>query len=498
MRVYKLIAKTSALIVCVNCANASPGFAAPKTTQTVTTTITSWTQFVDLEQKILSGPADQLSQLEHLVARRLQKNPDSVHDHYAMSFVLLRMFMQEPSDTSFLQQSANMAAQAYELDPKSELGVVALAHILEVTGEQEKGLSLLREAERKGIVLGWRGHFVRAKLMSADQDADAVLKELRIAMETPDVNRNIVAPFIVATIGSIQNDQTQFKEIQSWALHFPCEDLMLASAQQYLKLRKGSEAALAYKEILKLSPRNAEATFGLAMTYLHLHRDYKLAAETFQKVLAVDTHHVFSVEARMGLALAQIRLPKSKDALPSALVALKGAANPELALIRFTDELTKQKRFQDALSLVSEMAEQVPGVALSYALRGEFLTTHFKQNEDAIRAFTDAIVIDDSKSAYYNGRGLAHLGLKRTEKALADFETATRIDPSDASARYNFACALALSGRKKDALQMLAGALNQDERLAVQARQDRDFANLHGMPEFERVLDREQRDLLAH
>ena len=80
----------------------------------------------------------------------------------------------------------------------------------------------------------------------------------------------------------------------------------------------------------------------------------------------------------------------------------------------------------------------------------------------------------------YFSRGLAHHELKAYERAIADYGRALALDPADASATYNTACAFALLDDAGMACQWLAKAIELDTKYRSMAREDGDFDGIRG------------------
>lgn len=443
--------------------------------------------FESLETDIYSASPDKLSLIEHDVARFIQERPLSPKGQYAMSSLLLRMFLHDPTNTDLIRQSADLAAQAYELDPKSELGIVALASILDVTGDTEKGLALLNETLKKNVEISWRYHLAKAKLLSAEEGGKGVFTELLAALSDTTANRALVAPYVVAALNSIYQGQTLLAELKKWDDRFHCEDFTLAMAQVQSSIGKLNEALASYRSVIKLNPRHAEAQLGEGLILLKAGLDYKAASASLRKAVNLDLPQYLKSSAILSLSVALLRAGNIKDGTEEAANAIAASQNQEAAIIILTNEYKIKKRYAEAIAFLTLVDDVAPGVSLNHAIRGELLISSFKKHADAVDAFSNAIVLDNTKSVYYNGRGLAFSGMRKTERALIDFETAVRVDPTDASARYNMACALALLNRKNEALEALASALDLDERLYNEALVDNDFKNLHAMEEFQAI-----------
>ena len=55
---------------------------------------------------------------------------------------------------------------------RSELGVVALAMVLDTMGNAERGLALLADAEASGVEPSWRAYFTRSRLVARTLSAN--------------------------------------------------------------------------------------------------------------------------------------------------------------------------------------------------------------------------------------------------------------------------------------------------------------------------------------
>ena len=446
--------------------------------------------FEALEAEIQNTDFEQLSILEHKIARLMQEKPLSMHGQYLMSSLLLRQFLSDPTNTDLVRQSADLAAQTYELNPKSELGIVALASVLAVTGDTTKGISLMREVEKKQIPLSWRYHLAMANLLASEQGNTELIKELTQAMQDPSANRKVIAPYVVANLSTLFEGKELISELQSWESKYPCEDFKLALAQMESKAGNLKQALAMYRDVMKDDPKNVEAQLGEGFVLLKSGQDYKMAAASLSKAMELKLPQHVKSEARLSYAVALIRSGKHKEGAAEATAAISISPNAEAATIIMADEYNKQKRYDQTIAFLDTLNESVPGISISYAIRGEILNTRLKKSSEAVHAFSDAIVLDNSRATYYNGRGLAYYGLHNLQPALNDFETAVRMDPTDASARYNTACTLALLGRKNESMDALASALDLDERLVGQALVDNDFKALRSSSEFQAITDR--------
>ena len=104
-----------------------------------------------------------------------------------------------------------------------------------------------------------------------------------------------------------------------------------------------------------------------------------------------------------------------------------------------------------------------------------------------------AVTIDPKESTRLNDQGLAARKAGDHKAALAAYEKAVQTNPDNVWARYNYACELALAGKKKEALAELtvlykAGTSDAKRALAA-ARKDSDFASIRDMGQFFRLTN---------
>ena len=108
----------------------------------------------------------------------------------------------------------------------------------------------------------------------------------------------------------------------------------------------------------------------------------------------------------------------------------------------------------------------------------EFETRFFEAVHRRDPRYTDVVEI---LGGLYTKQGRIADGLKMDRKLV-------RMRPGNATAHYNLACSLALSRRRKDALQALerAIALGYDDREWME--QDPDLVGLKKLPAFQKLL----------
>jgi hypothetical protein len=100
-----------------------------------------------LEVRVWTSEDAELPHLENEVVRAAQLDPHSAVAHQLLAHVLVRSFTRDPGDLYTLKQASDLAQQAVDLAPKKDHGYVAMAEILDLMGNSDRGLKLLDDAE---------------------------------------------------------------------------------------------------------------------------------------------------------------------------------------------------------------------------------------------------------------------------------------------------------------------------------------------------------------
>ncbi len=452
-----------------------------------------------MEESIADASERDLNKLEISIARMLQSEPSNIYANYLMSTLLLKMYTTDPGSFSLIKQSTDLAAQTYDLGRKNELGIAALANILETSGESERGLAMLNEVDKRGIPTGWRTKLAKAKLLLTTHDSDVVLKALAEALDDPRASHNLIAPTLISVILEKYDGDEQIRQLDAWKNRCKSLSIDLALAASHALNGSLESSMKIYTSILADHPDNIEALINQGMIALK-QKNNGLAVKRFTSAVSHAMFPGDKIAAQTHLALALINENKSPElAKKAAYEAIKGANDNEGALVGILAAYRRAGSVQATLSFLDGLEFSVPGLHLGYALKAELLSERLGRHYEAMQSFTNAIALDPGRSEYYNGRGLAWMGIGRLEIALADFENATYANPDDASARYNVACALARLGRKEDAVVSLGIAFQMDEKLMLHAETDQDLLVLRSEPSFKSLFNGESKQIsVAH
>lgn len=454
----------------------------------------------EIEEQIFEANAESLPAIEIRIAQIMQKEPDNPSASYLMSTLLLKMFTTDPGSFSLIRQSTELAAQTYELDKKGDWAIASLASILEISGESSRGLDLIRDAGKKGITLGWRTNLAKARLLFDGRNGDAVLEIIETVLKDPDHSPLIVAPTLIAAITSAYHSDEQIRQLNLWRKKCGSLEMDMAIANAHALSLNYDDALREYSQIIAKHPAHGEALLSKGIITLSHKKDVPAAIKLFQQAIEHAKVENDKIAAETHLALALIPQKKHVDqAINASIRAIADAGDREAVLMTILTAFRKSQGLKPTITFLESLYTKVPGIHLAHAIKGELLSEQLGRHMDATRDFTNAITLDPSRSEYYNGRGLAFLGMSNLEAALSDFETAVTTNPGDASARYNIACVQARLGMKSDAISSLSKAFALDDRLLTHALTDKDLVTLHSDPDFKALMsDDRKMSSVAH
>lgn len=441
----------------------------------------------ELEVRVWNAEDADVANLEREVVRLVQQEPSSAIAHQLLAHVLVRAYTKEPSELYLLKQASDLAQQAVDLQPKLDAGYVAMAEILDLMGNADRGLSILNNAEKSGVRLTWRYWFTRARLISDQANTSRVLQLFGKALTEPEAEPRIVVPYIVANLQSESAGEELIAKLQEWNQKFPTPLFALTMAITHSELGQKHRAQELYADIIKRYPDNKEAKINSGIV---LYRDLKepnKAVSLFENVLADDHAHLSPpieamVRAHLGAAYLNLKL---YDKAHRSFLRAMDKDPQNLSILDFLSRNYRTAKAPERLvAILKELNGLIPGTGITHALLGETLSESLSRHRDALRAYGDAITLDPSRSDYYNGMGLTYYRMQEYRQALMLFKSATEVDPNDATARYNEACVLTLLGRKDEALTSLAEALSLDPRLSKTAFADPDFNPIRGHQRF--------------
>ncbi|HET9236330.1 MAG TPA: tetratricopeptide repeat protein [Oligoflexus sp.] len=445
----------------------------------------------NLEELVWLGEVDQLDRLERSAARLVQQNPYSAYGHYLLAELYLKAFKQSPSQLRYLKQASELGQQAVELSPHEEYGYIVSAQVLDLMGYTENALSVLEGDGKIPVRQSWRVDFMRGQLLTGQSPESTVLKHFERSLKKDATAQNIVIPYVIATMQSHTTGDTLIGDLRSWRERYPHHLFDLSLAIALSDNQKYQEAHQIYAQLQKTQPQLTEVFINDAIIlYTHLNKPNE-AQKILANVLTYEgLDQARTVMIKAHLARLQLEHGKKYDEARRLFAEAISAAKNPLEWVAFSHKAyERNQRLMDFVALLDDLRPALSGTSYLYALQGEVLSERLSLHERAIESFSAAILLDPERSEFLNGLGLTYYRMHQLDKALATFNEASKIDPQDATARYNEACVLAILGRTNEALGSLKAAIGLDPRLQQTARLDKDFTSLRVTEQFQSLTN---------
>lgn len=444
-----------------------------------------------LEIDTWTSSESQFPAIERQITQAIQINPRSPYAHYLMAHLMIRQFTNNPSELTLLRKASEMGQQAIELSGKSEMGYLTIAEILDIMGQTDNGLKILESLSATTASTSWRYHFTRARLMAEKSTNADVIAVLMQAMASPDAIQEIVAPYLLTYMQNEYTGEKLIAELTKINQMYPSPLFLESIALTLVELKKFEKAHLVYRAIASQFPQNIEAKInGSILLYEKLLKPAQakeqLRALAENKDLPLNKEHASIVYEHLGIIALN-----DHDMKEAELNFIQALENNHQSL-EFLDSISrayrKNQKARDLVKLIDIIQERAPGIALHHALKGEVLSEDLRNHKSALKAFSNAIILEPDRSEFYNGMGLAYYRMSDLSNALQMFMVAVKVDPQDATARYNEACVLARLGHRTKALGALRDAIGLDPRLLETAQNDGDFASIRTTAQFEELM----------
>ena len=453
----------------------------------------------NLEKRIWTSPDTEIQDLQIEVTQLIQKRPKSAFAHYLLGQLYIRQFVKSPYEMHLLRQAAELGQQSIDLKPKKDFGYIVASQVLDMMGYTSNALKLVDPTRNVKIKDTWRTQFLRAKFNAAQSNFEVSLDILRSALKEKNSQKGIIIPHVLALIESNLDGSSLIKELRSWSQDFKeDQSIKLNLAIALTRENEHSKAHKVYESILKKEPSFIEASINNSII---LYQNLERPGEGQKRLLSILKSQEQNLsEEQEGIIkghLAKISLSRQDyQTAEQLLLSVIVSSTHPLEWIAFSHQTYKERKlFAQFSSLIQKVKMELPGSGPVYALHGEVLSEYLADHEAAINSYEGAILLEPSKSEFYNGLGLAYYRQKDMSKALSSFIQASQVDPNDATARYNEACVLSILGRSQEALGSLKEAINLDPRLLKTAKSDNDFNNIKNSDQFKTLVEGNQRTL---
>lgn len=444
---------------------------------------------LNLEKTVWTAPDHLIDDLKFKTTKAIQKDPGSSFYHYLHGQLLVRSFMINPYDMQILRQAAELGQQAIDLNPNKDFGYALAAQVLDIMGYSENALRLIDPVKNLKIRPTWRTKFLTAKIQSGSVTVEKSLGTLQNAIEKPHSQPEIIVPYVIALIESRFVGEEKVKLFKEWAHRFPqITALKISTATSHTDLKQYQAAAAMYDQMIAEDRKFATARINQAiLSYRFLGQDKKaekLLRDTVNLPLFSELPHSKQVLTKAHLAAVNLKLGRLDQARRDFVEVIKNSEDATQWIDFAHQAYRRQDKLTDFTNVLDDLSLVLSGTGDFFALFGSILSEDLGEHNSALEVFANAILLEPSRSEFYNGMGLAYYRTKKLDKALELFHQATKVDPGDATARYNEACALALLGRKIEALGSLKEAITLDPSLIQVALNDVDFEKIRDHQSF--------------
>ena len=440
-----------------------------------------------LEKSIWNAEPVEFGRLEKKVVRMIQVEPNSALAHYLLAHLLVRRFSDDPTDLAILRQASELAQQSMDLNKEQDYGYVVVAEILDLMGQQQNALKVLRSCPDTKAARSWRWYFMSARLQSEYLSLAEVEGLLAKAMDSEKSQSEVVAPYVVALLQTEVEGSALLEKLQEWQKKHGNSVFALSIASYFSGIGEYGKAHVLYRSLYNADASQKEAQLNDAIL---VYKDLK-QLDVAQKILLELLKSKKSSLTNRSRATAEYYLGNIylagnmwERAQKEYLRAIAGTRDYETMLYLVIEEYNKKKAGKQLLAVLDELVTMIPGSALIFAARGQVLSDSLARHELALDSYKNALILDPNHSEYYNGMGLVYYRMKNMTEALNVFKIAADIDPTDAVARYNQACILAIQGKKEKALVSLEEAIGLDPSLQETADNDKDLDSLRSDQKF--------------
>ncbi|MCW5969579.1 MAG: tetratricopeptide repeat protein [Blastocatellales bacterium] len=219
------------------------------------------------------------------------------------------------------------------------------------------------------------------------------------------------------------------------------------------RLGRHDESVAAYSKALLLAPQRVEILFNLGIAHYRA-GDFSQAAETFKRFLEQRPE---VVAARQLYGLSLVEIGRDRDAIVQLGLTLE-AAPREVSVLYSLGLAHLRLRQKEADQMIERLSAFPAGVAAAHLLRGQTLIAG-GEFEKALAELESAARLDANLPRLHYSIGLAYHQLGRNPEALEAFEKDLAVRPGDFLTLYYVALLQESAGDLDAAERHLSAAL---------------------------------------
>jgi tetratricopeptide (TPR) repeat protein len=421
---------------------------------------------------------------EQLLVDVIRMSPHNVDAYAELSRFILWQVSMRYLRPHQLARAASLARHVNELAPERPIGTYLVSEMMMALGQSKQGMDLFESAQKSlpnhPDTLLFEARFYSER--EPERAIHSAVAALRLGVPMDSLSPAIAAAFE----HHAQTHKSQLAQsLKSFVQIYPDRWLWHRAAQAHLAASQYSEARMAFEEAIKLG-NEVESRLQLGIL-LYEHLDQPAAART---VLNDLLEHLSQRERKRPLALALVRSHLALAELELGHTDAAGSLAAEVFLTTPSNEpmissvvgeFEKRNKLDVLEPGLRTLVSVNPLLDAAHIILAQ-ISSRKRDHKAVVEHLSHAIAITPDRDDLYAARALARYELKNFEFALADFERAIDIGPTQATHHYNRACMLALLGRTDEALASLREAILMDASFAEMARTDSDLVSLRTSP----------------
>ncbi len=401
-----------------------------------------------LELALLTG--EQTSTIEAQAIRHLQERPRSAFAHYLLAEFYIHRFLLDEETISYLIKVKDLSEQAIELEPKSQFGYLAKAHVLMLTGQMSQAKATLEYFKEQNYEFDFRIEFSLLKM--SHLETKAAIKRFQELAKKSVMATNLVLPHLIFLATKL-NPYEAKDLLQDLSEKYPANlQVQRSFVKALCQIEAFNEALARLAFLQKSNLYDTELAIYHAFLLGEKSKNYERSASELKGILAKTTLSTALKVAALSylgvLAVKQNQMSIALDRFSQALLV----TNPSVEQLGFImAHLIKAKKYEALVKLIDRLVNEASAQAPLLALQGEVFSFHLNKKKEALSAFQKAILLDPENSEYLNSLGILHFELGELKEALRFFEEALVIDDKNFAAHYNKACVLSTLGNPQGA-----------------------------------------------
>ena len=406
---------------------------------------------IELNLEKLVWKMDNPIKVEKKLVRYLSEKPLSPFIHYLMSVTYLKKYKRHPNKLSLLQKSYQLANQAIELNPRSQFGYLAFAQLLCFVNKPEQSLLILRSAKDKSIASSWRVDYwqiksywkiVKKRYRSPVGKNKENLSYLALALnklektiQREKVNLSYFLPLVIEMIRAHSDTKIQLEIIDHW-INIAKHDLLLELKAEVLISRGDLKLAKEiYKNLLQQNVSSAKVRLAYAKLLL---RSFQQPHQSLRELNSIGEDcctNALKVQLFKTKAASYFLIDNNEKAQEFFIKALLLSRSPSRYLKTIVESYLDKKEFNNLEKLLEQLAIDMPGHSVVFALLGQVQSKYLKKFQQSIDSFDNALTLAPTKGNYETLKGFSYFHLHQFQNALASFNRALVLNPLDGLAK---------------------------------------------------------------